>query len=378
MLGSVTELGVPRGIHAPDKGCVVGLDISVRSTGVAIVGSQPDIAKFSGKSVGTGIPRSTFGGAEDGIPRRTFGGAESGIPKEEDPANALRLAVTNETLSAEAGIRRRLEFKQYLKEALSGLPVAVVVVEDVFAGVNVTSYRELLNLNNVVDELILEGVITTETGEEPELVRVQSRVWKRWIRRFVKETPNSVVHEHAKYLNDKRVVRESLTAIGVPPETLEGGKGNQDRCDAAGMALGWLLRDVEEQESPILGVEEPKVPDAEVEEPKRADTSPEEVKDSTPAGEESTLSVDVWWGVDEPPKAGYSQRERYELSATELSRAVGQGYNKVGEFFCSYILGDPAAVYVVRNASVGNYGRRLGLRPMPRLGGCDLWFTAAE
>ena len=82
--------------------------------------------------------------------------------------------------------------------------------------------------------------------------------------------------------------------------------------------------------------------------------------------------------MDEPPKAGYSQRERYELSATELSRAVGQGFDKVGEFFCSYILGDPAAVYVVRNASVGNYGRRLGLRPMPRLGGCDLWFTAAE
>ena len=376
MLGSVTELGVPRGIHAPDKGCVVGLDISVRSTGVAIVGRQPTIAKFSGKRAESGAIKSTFGGSEKGIPRSTFGGAESGIPKEEEnPANALRLAVTNETLSAEAGIRRRLEFKQYLKEALSGIPVAVVVVEDVFAGVNITSYRELLNLNNVVDELILEGVITTAAGEEPELVRVQSRVWKRWIRRFVKETPNSVVHEHAKYLNDKRVVRESLNAIGVHPETLEGGKGNQDRCDAAGMALGWLLRDVEELESPIPEAEEPKVSDAEVEEPKSADTSQEE---STPAGEESTLSVDVWWGVDEPPSPGYLQRETYELSATELSRAVGQGFDKVGEFFCSYILGDPAAVYVVRNASVGNYGRRLGLRPMPRLGGCDLWFTAAE
>lgn len=376
MLGSVTELGVPRGIHAPDKGCVVGLDISVRSTGVAIVGRQPTIAKFSGKRAESGTIKSTFGGSEKGIPRSTFGGAEDGVPQEEEnPANALRLAVTNETLSAEAGIRRRLEFKQYLKEALSGIPVAVVVVEDVFAGVNITSYRELLNLNNVVDELILEGVITTAAGEEPELVRVQSRVWKRWIRRFVKETPNSVVHEHAKYLSDKRVVRESLTAIGVPPETLEGGKGNQDRCDAAGMALGWLLRDVEDLESPIPEAEEPKVSDAEVEEPKSADTSQEE---GTPAGEENTLSVDVWWGVDEPPKAGYSQRERYELSATELSRAVGQGFDKVGEFFCSYILGDPAAVYVVRNASVGNYGRRLGLRPMPRLGGCDLWFTAAE
>lgn len=353
MLGNVTEVGVPSGIPSPE-GCVVGLDISVRSTGVAVVGSQPNIAKFSVRS------------AESGIPRSTFGGSESGISKEgENPANALRLAVTNETLSAEAGIRRRLEFKQYLKEALEGLPVAVVVVEDVFAGVNVTSYRELLNLNNVVDELILEGVITTATGEEPELVRVQSRVWKRWIRRFVKETPNSIVHENAKYLNDKQVVRESLSAIGVHPETLEGGKGNQDRCDAAGMALGWLLRDVEELEAPT----------PEAEEPKSADTSQEE---STPAGEESTLSVDVWWGVDEPPKAGYSQRERYELSATELSRAVGQGFDKVGEFFCSYILGDPTAVYVVRNASVGNYGRRLGLRPMPRLGGCDLWFTAAE
>ena len=354
MLGSVTEVGAPIGIPSPDKGCVVGLDISVRSTGVAVVGSQPNIDKFSGRSAETGIPGSTFGGAESGIPK-----------EEENPANALRLAVTNETLSAEAGIRRRLEFKQYLKEALEGLPVAVVVVEDVFAGVNVTSYRELLNLNNVVDELILEGVITTATGEEPELVRVQSRVWKRWIRRFVKETPNSIVHENAKYLNDKQVVRESLTAIGVHPETLEGGKGNQDRCDAAGMALGWLLRDVEELEAPI----------PEVEESKRVETSQEE---GTPAGEESTLSVDVWWGVDEPPKAGYSQRERYELSATELSRAVGQGYDKVGEFFCSYILGDPTAVYVVRNASVGNYGRRLGLRPMPRLGGCDLCFTAAE
>lgn len=363
MLGSVTEVGAPIGIPASDKGCVVGLDISVRSTGVAVVGSQPDIVRFSGRSAETGIPGSTFGGAESGT-----------LKEEENSANALRLAVTNETLAAPPGIRRRLEFKQYLKEALEGLPVAVVVVEDVFAGVNVTSYRELLNLNNVVDELILEGVITTATGEEPELVRVQSRVWKRWIRRFVKETPNSVVHENAKYLNDKQVVRESLSAIGIPPETLEGGRGNQDRCDAAGMALGWLLRGVEELEAPIHEVEEPKVPDAEEEEPKSTDTSLEE---GTPAGEEGTLSVDVWWGVDEPPKAGYSQRERYELSATELSRAVGQGFDKVGEFFCSYILGDPTAVYVVRNASVGNYGRRLGLRPMPRLGGCDLWFTAA-
>ena len=372
MLGSVTEVGAPIGIPASDKGCVVGLDISVRSTGVAVVGSQPDIAKFSVRSAETGIPGSTFGGAESGISRSTFGGAESGIPKEgENPANALRLAVTNETLAAPPGIRRRIEFKQYLKEALEGLSVAVVVVEAVFAGVNVTSYHELLNLNNVVDELILEGVITTATGGEPELVRVQSRVWKRWIRRFVKETPNSVVHENAKYLNDKRVVRESLSAIGIPPETLEGGRGNQDRCDAAGMALGWLLRDVEELEAPAAEVEEPKVPDAEAEELKRADTSQEEANDST-------LSVDVWWGVDEPPKAGYSQRERYELSATELSRAVGRGFDKVGEFFCSYILGDPTAVYVVRNASVGNYGRRLGLRPMPRLGGCDLLFTAAE
>lgn len=369
MLGSVTEVGVPSGIPAPDKGCVVGLDISVRSTGVAIVGRQPTIVKFSGNGAESGIPKSTFGGAESGIPRSTFGGAECGVPQEEEnPANAPRLAVTNETLTAEAGIRRRLEFKQYLKEALSGIPVAVVVVEDVFAGVNITSYRELLNLNNVVDELILEGSITTATGEEPELVRVQSRVWKKWIRRFVKYTPNSVVHEHAKYLNDKQVVRKSLAAIGIPPDTLEGGRGNQDRCDAAGMALGWLLRDVEELESAILEVEEPERSAAEVEEPKRANTTQEE----------GTLSVDVWWGVDETPSPGYSQRETYELSATELSRAVGQGYDKVGEFFCSYILGDPTAVYVVRNASVGNYGRRLGLRPMPRLGGCDLCFTAAE
>lgn len=344
VLSSVTMVDVPKGIPAPDQGCVVGLDISVRSTGIAIVGSQPDIAKFRGKRDETGIPKSTFGGAESGT-----------------PANALCLAVTNETLTAEAGIRRRLEFKQYLKEALEGLPVAVVVVEDVFAGVNVTSYRELLNLNNVVDELILEGVITTATGEEPKLVRVQSRVWKKWIRRFVKYTPDSIVHEHAKYLNDKQVVRESLSAIGIPPETLEGGRGNQDRCDATGMAVGWLLKDTEGS----LGVEAG-------EEPQR-ESCMEAFQE-----EESMLSVDVWWGVDEPPKAGYSQRGEYELSATELSRAVGQGYDKVGEFFCSYILGDPTAVYVVRNASVGNYGRRLGLRPMPRLGGCDLCFTAAE
>lgn len=120
---------MPQGIHAPDKGCVVGLDISVRSTGVVVVGRQPTIAKFSGERAESGAIKSTFGGAEDGILKSTFGGAESGIPKEEeDPANALRLAVTNETLSAEAGIRRRLEFKQYLKEALSGIPAAVVVV----------------------------------------------------------------------------------------------------------------------------------------------------------------------------------------------------------------------------------------------------------
>lgn len=131
--------------------------------------------------------------------------------------------------------RRRLYFKSQLGELLSSITnLQTVVVEDIFSGGNPKTFEQLANLNRVVDEIIFES------GSNINIVRIQSRVWKKWIRGQIQDR-GGIIRDGGKYLNDKVLVRESLRAMGFDVESLGKGKSLQDRCDALGMSIGYLL-----------------------------------------------------------------------------------------------------------------------------------------
>lgn len=102
----------------------------------------------------------------------------------------------------------------------------VVIVEDVFFGNNPKTFQVLSVLNTVIDDLILEGLITCS-----DFVRVQSGVWKSWLSAL---TTNS---SSLRSANDKEKVNLLLSQVGIS----HSGFGYQDRNDASGMVIGYLL-----------------------------------------------------------------------------------------------------------------------------------------
>lgn len=125
---------------------------------------------------------------------------------------------------AEVLLRRQL--KHDLLGLIDGLNFEVIVIEDVFEGINPDTTRKLYALNTAIDELILDGNITCNQFE-----RVPNTLWKSWI---------SVVDSNGVYkgFKDKQKIQGYLKILGIE----EGeDKGFQDRLDATGMLLGYLL-----------------------------------------------------------------------------------------------------------------------------------------
>ena len=119
----------------------------------------------------------------------------------------------------------RRELKGDLSGLISGQKFDVIIIEDVVQGTNPATTRVLYAINTAIDELILDGVV-----ECNEFYRVQNSVWKRWL---CKLDPDGKY----KGLNDKVKVEKLLESIGIT----ESGDGYQDRLDATGMVVGYLL-----------------------------------------------------------------------------------------------------------------------------------------
>lgn len=166
----------------PKQGNYLGLDISVNSTGICLY--------------------------RDGI---------------KTTANvALNYQVGNP--HAEVLLRRQLETD--LLELIKGLSFEAIVIEDVFEGVNPDTTRKLYALNTAIDELILDEQI-----ECKHFIRVPNTLWKSWL---------SSVDANGVYkgFNDKQKIQGYLKLLGID----EGNdKGFQDRLDATGMILGYLI-----------------------------------------------------------------------------------------------------------------------------------------
>lgn len=124
---------------------------------------------------------------------------------------------------AEARMRKQL--KQDLLEVINGNGLELIVIEDVFEGANAEVVRKLYALNTAIDDLILDGLVVCK-----DFVRVQNGVWKSWL---------SVVdsNKDLKGFNDKEKIQGYLKILGIE----ESGDGFQDRLDATGMVIGYLL-----------------------------------------------------------------------------------------------------------------------------------------
>ena len=136
------------------------------------------------------------------------------------------------SLKEEAGkseAHARMKLKAELAEEFEGVHFDAVIVEDVFFGASPKTYRQLLSLNTVVDELLLEGVFTGE------LVRVDNNRWKKWLSPLLPGVKRG-------YWKDKTYIRSALGTLGVHFT----GVGAQDRADALGMCVGWLLENAQE------------------------------------------------------------------------------------------------------------------------------------
>lgn len=119
----------------------------------------------------------------------------------------------------------RRELKKNLRSLIFGLHFDVIIIEDVFQGVNPSTTRVLHALNTAIDEMILDGEVSCE-----KFLRVSNKRWKSWL--FTVDKAGVT-----KGYNDKLRIETCLSMIGVS----ESGVGYQDRLDATGMILGYLM-----------------------------------------------------------------------------------------------------------------------------------------
>lgn len=115
--------------------------------------------------------------------------------------------------------------KSNLSRYISGKTFDVIIIEDVYQGVNAETTRKLYALNTAIDEMILDGEVGCK-----KFLRVSNQTWKSWL--FTVDTGGVL-----KGLNDKLRIESCLSMLGIT----EIGAGFQDRLDATGMLVGYFL-----------------------------------------------------------------------------------------------------------------------------------------
>lgn len=138
---------------------------------------------------------------------------------------------TDNSCFGEVLLRRSL--KENLRELILGSSFDVVIIEDVFQGINPLTTRKLYALNTAIDEMILDGEISCS-----KFFRVSNQTWKSWL--FKLDTDGCL-----KGMSDKLKIEACLGMLGIHEE----GRGFQDRLDATGMLVGYLLNPEEAEKS---------------------------------------------------------------------------------------------------------------------------------
>lgn len=166
----------------PTSGVLLGLDISERSSGVCLY--------ENGKKV----------------------------------TGNISLSVDDMDTFREVKLRR--ELKHELSSLISGKTLDIIVIEDAYQGINPKTTRALYALNTAIDEMILDGECYCK-----EFVRVPNTSWKSWLYSLD-------VEDKFSGLKDKARIEACLSLIGI----IDSGVGYQDRLDATGMVIGYLLK----------------------------------------------------------------------------------------------------------------------------------------
>lgn len=175
------ELENPNLAFLPKSGQFLGLDISESSTGICIYSNG---TKFT--------------------------------------AN-FSLNLPEKSVFEEVLLRRCL--KANLSRYISGKVFDVIIIEDVYQGINAETTRKLYALNTAIDEMILDGEV-----ECKKFLRVSNQTWKSWL--FTVDDIG-----FTKGMNDKLKIETCLSMLGIREE----GEGYQDRLDATGMLIGYFL-----------------------------------------------------------------------------------------------------------------------------------------
>ncbi len=126
-------------------------------------------------------------------------------------------------------IKMRLDFKKHLTSLFSGEHFDTIIVEDVFGGDNFTTVRKLLALNTVIDELVVEKVITVEN-----FYRQSNQTWKSNMRS---------IYKVGKGLKDKFEIEQVALHLGFgyalehqsDTDAQKSKEGYQDILDATMM-----------------------------------------------------------------------------------------------------------------------------------------------
>lgn len=126
----------------------------------------------------------------------------------------------------------RRELKDSLRSIILGKCFDVVILEDVFQGVNPKTTRVLYALNTAIDELILDGEVSCG-----KFIRLDNGLWKSGL--FSLDSDGLY-----KGMSDKLRIEKCLAMLGV----YESGEGYQDRLDALGMLVGYFLKKSEIEE----------------------------------------------------------------------------------------------------------------------------------
>lgn len=126
---------------------------------------------------------------------------------------------------AKARISLQKDLLEFFKVTGEIIHFNLIIIEDVFEGINPATTRLLYALNTAIDELILWGRVECD-----EFIRLSNQTWKSWL----VQADNS---GELKGLNDKIKVQRVLNQLGVS----ESGEGYQDRLDATGMIIGYFI-----------------------------------------------------------------------------------------------------------------------------------------
>lgn len=126
-------------------------------------------------------------------------------------------------------IKMRLDFKRHLTSLFKGEHFDTIIVEDVFGGDNFSTVRKLLALNTVIDELVIEEVITVEN-----FYRQSNQTWKSNMRS---------IYKAGKGLKDKFEIEQVALHLGFgyalehksDTDAQKSKEGYQDILDATMM-----------------------------------------------------------------------------------------------------------------------------------------------